>query len=301
MIMRHWMDCPIFTYGRLREWRIFTRRQGDAPNADTGEVCHDYNCFGRAVVLPGVTTEPAVYEDELESMCVASGEGAVQVNGQWHAIRAGSSFNIPPQLEHRFRNTGEEELEFIFGRRPLASTDGEFALAHWTEDRPEGQWGSAFQGHWNHIYRGPCCDVHIADIPPHKFAGPHDHTEILDEIWYVHSGNGWHWMGQDYRPHSPGYALWLDPTELHALMNPGETNVEYIYCASWPLVGDRERARPKDDKLPDSTPELIAALEDRLSIMAAAYRKTKIGIWNVDINLRRVEELIQALKERETT
>ncbi len=299
MIMRHWMDCPVTTYGRLREWRIFTRRQDHAPNADTGEVCHDFTCFGRAVVIPGIKTEPATYEDQVESMCVASGAGLLLVDGHEYPIRAGSTFNIPPGVPHHFGNPGDEELELIFGRRPPASTDGDFKLAHWTEDRPEGEWGSLFQGHWNHTYRGPSCDVHIADITPRKFSGPHDHTEILDEIWYVHRGNGWHWMGQDYRPQGPGHALWLDPTELHALMNPGETNVEYIYCASWPLVQDRERTRPQEESGPATTAEKIAALEDRFAALTKAYRKTRIGIWYVDQNIPRIERLIQSLKEGE--
>ena len=66
MIMKHWMHCPIVvTHGRLREWQIFKKRQGDHPNAETGEVCFDINCYGRAVLMPGVTTEPAAHDEEF--------------------------------------------------------------------------------------------------------------------------------------------------------------------------------------------------------------------------------------------
>ena len=106
-------------------------------------------------------------------------------------------------------------------------------------------------------------------------------------------------MSQDYRPQGPGYAIWLDPTELHALMNPGETNVEYIYCASWPLVQDRERTKPREEEIPATTAEKIAALENRFESLTKAYQKTKIGIWYVDQNIPRIEQLIQALKEGE--
>ena len=80
MIMRHWMDCPIIvTHGRLREWQIFTKRKGEMPHKDTGEVMYDIECYSRGVVLSGVTTEPTVHEGLLEQFFVSSGEGVVIV------------------------------------------------------------------------------------------------------------------------------------------------------------------------------------------------------------------------------
>ncbi len=296
MIMRHWMDSPIFTYGRLREWRIFTRRQGDLPNAETGQVCFEINTYGRAVVLPGVTTEPATHSGEVVCMCVASGQGALLLRGEEHPLRPGNSFSILPERQHRFRNTGDGELEFIFSRRPPASTDKSFAIHHWAEDRPKEVWGSIFQGHWHHIYRGPSCEVHIADIPPHKFSHPHSHTPVLDEIWYVHRGQGWHWMGREYRPHYPGWALWLDPSELHSLMNPTAADVEYIYAASWALVADRNRAQ-KEAPLPRTTAGRLAELERDFAELVEAYRKTDVYIFGVDQKIPRIEKLLKALKK----
>ena len=297
MIIRHWMDCPIVNNRRLREWRIFTRRQGDPPNAETGEVCFDFNCYGRAVVIPGVTTEPAVYEGEVESMCVASGEGHLVVEGQDFPIRAGSSFTVPAGIDHHFKNAGSVELELIFGRRPPASSDREFVLTHWTEDHVGTERGAFYQSHWNYIARGPVGEVHFGDIPPHKFGQPHNHIPAVDEIWYIQGGNCWHWMGQEFRPQSPGYALWLDPTELHALMNPGETNVEYIYCGSWALSRDRERQQKEEEALPGTSLEMVAALEKRFEGLFDAYRKTGLNIHGVDMNSPQIKRLIQALKE----
>jgi len=126
MIMKHWMHCPIVvTHGRLREWQIFKKRQGDHPNAETGEVCFDINCYGRAVLMPGVTTEPAAHDEEFENFFVIGGEGLVQVGRSKEAIRTGSSIAIPAGLEHRLRNTGEEELELVFCRRPHSSSEAE--------------------------------------------------------------------------------------------------------------------------------------------------------------------------------
>ncbi len=297
MIMRHWMDSPIFTYGRLREWRIFTRRQGDLPNAETGQVCFEINTYGRAVVLPGVTTEPATHSGEVVCMCVASGQGAVHLGNKKTEIREGSTFFIPAGARHRFQNTGDRELEFVFSRREPSPSDPKgFDHKHWTEDRPRDQWGALFQGHWNHVYRGPNTGLHIGDIPARKFSHPHNHPPTIDEIWYVNKGQGWHWMRQEYHPHTPGYALWLDPSELHSLMNPGNTDIEYIYCASaarW----IREQAQKKAEKTPTAPAAIAAALEQRVSALAAAYRKTGLSIFGVDQNLGEVEKLIKALKK----
>ena len=32
------------------------------------------------------------------------------------------------------------------------------------------------------------------------------------------NSQGWHWMGREYRPHYPGYALWLDPGETRSYL-----------------------------------------------------------------------------------
>ena len=297
MIMRHWMDSPIFTYGRLREWRIFTRRKGDRPNAETGEVCNEINTYGRAVVIPGVTTEPATYADEVVCMGVANGQGVLHLGAKKIPLRTGTTFFMPAGLRHRFQNTGDVELEFIFNRRDPGPADPKtFTCHHWSEDRHQDSWGSPMQGHWNHVPRGPGAGVLIADIPPRKFSHPHNHPPTIDEIWYVNRGLGWHWMRQEYHVHSPGYALWLEPSELHSLMNPNDENLEFIYSASandW----TRDQAGKKPEKLPATPAGLTAALEQRFGALAAAYRHTGLSIFGIDQNLAEVEKIIQALRK----
>ncbi|MBI4552441.1 MAG: cupin domain-containing protein [Candidatus Latescibacteria bacterium] len=302
MVIRHWMDSPIVTtHGRLREWQIFKKRQGTAPNAETGDVCFDFHCYGRAVVLPGVTTEPTTHDEEVESFFVSYGQGIVQEGKERREFREGSMLFIPAGIEHRITNTGSGELEMIYSRRPPSSRDADrmFGVRHWTEDRDQAIWGTPFQGHWHHIYRGPSCgDIHIGDIPPHKLSHPHNHPEVMDEIWYVRSGNGWHWMGQEYHEHTAGYALWLDPSELHSLMNPGDATVEYIYCSSGMLLMERmeaEKAAESEAKTNDPF-ELLARLEKHYKALVAGYRKTGVSIYRVEINIPGVEAQIEALR-----
>lgn len=301
MIMRHWMDCPIVvTHGRLREWQIFTKRKGDFPNKDTGEVCFDINCYSRAVILPGVTIEPTIHQDEVELFFVSKGEGLVQVGDEKKELRDGSSFVIPPGAEHRITNTGDQELEFILARRPLCSdgSDNHFVVRHWTEDRPQSQFGSPFQGHWHHIYRGPEAGIHMGDIPPRKLSHPHNHGAGLDEIWYVRKGNGWHWMGREYQPQTPGLALWLEPEEVHSLMNPSDENVEYIYCSSAKLLGDRAKSAPKkeEEKLTNAK-EVLNALEASFNDLVEAYNRPGISIHGVSLNIASVRRYIEELKK----
>lgn len=302
MIIKHWMDCPVVaTHGRLREWQIFTKRQGHTPNAETGAVCYDYSCYGRAALLPGVMTEPAAHEGEIESFFVSRGEGEVQVGKEKKSLREGSMIFIPAGAEHRLKNTGAEEMELIFSRRAPSTREAgaPFNVRHWSEDRDRDQWPSQFQGHWYHMWRGPTCgDIHIGDIPPRKFAHPHNHTDILDEIWYVRSGRGWHWMGQEYHEHTAGYAIWLDPTALHSLMNTGDTTLEYVYNASWELVRDRDEAAAASSREApmDDPAELLDRLEKQFKDLVDGYRRTGVSIHGVDRNIGGIQAKIQALR-----
>ena len=300
MIMRHWMDCPIVvTHGRLREWQIFTKRKGEIPNKDTGEVTYDIDCYSRAVVLSGVTTEPITHEGLLEQFFVVNGEGVVIVAGQEKAIRPGSSFVLPSGAAHRIRNTGADDLEFILARRPPCADGSEdgFVIRHWTEERPESQFGAPFQGHWNHIYRGPEAGIHVADLPPRKISHPHNHGPGLDEIWYIRKGNAYHWMGREYQPQTPGCALWLEPEEIHSLMNPSDETVEYIYCSSSALLSSRTPSAPEPAAEPSSREEIINALDAKFSDLVTAYQKTGISVHGIGQNIGEVRKYIKMLKE----
>ena len=112
----------------------------------------------------------------------------------------------------------------------------------------------------------------------------------------MNKGQGWHWMRQEYHVQSPGYALWLDPSELHSLMNPTDENLEYIYCAST-IELTRQQAQQKASKVPSSPAAIGAALEEKFGALVAAYRHTGLGIFGVEQNIGEVERLIKALKK----
>lgn len=118
MFIRHWKDSPIIvTHGRLRDWRIFTRREGDKPDRDTGAVMMNLNHYSRAVLLDGVKTEPTTHADEAEFMFVIGGRGVVRVGDEEAEVRDGSSFQIPAGVAHALVNTGCEELDLRAPRR----------------------------------------------------------------------------------------------------------------------------------------------------------------------------------------
>jgi mannose-6-phosphate isomerase-like protein (cupin superfamily) len=298
------MDCPIVvTHGRLREWQIFTKRRDGIPNPETGAVTFDFTCYARAVVLSGVTTEPIVHEGEVELFFVLDGNGVVRVEQEEREIREGSSFAIPTGKEHRLINTGTKDLELILARRPPCAdgSDDQFVVRYWMEDRDPSRWETPFQGHWNHVYRGPEAGIHIGDIPPHKISHPHNHIVGKDEIWYVRKGQGWHWMGREYHLQAAGWALWLDPEEIHSLMNPTDENVEYVYCASGKLLNERLRAAQEQTALeevnrPNDPESLLKRLEQVFGALVEAYHRTGISIYGVNVNIPKVEEVMTGLK-----
>lgn len=229
MYIRHWKDCPIFvTHGKLRDWQIFTRRKGDTPNKETGEVMINLNHYSRAVLIDGSSTEPTVHKDEVEFMHIVAGKGVLKVGNEEAEIRDGSSFQIPVWMEHVLINTQSEDLEMLT-MRCAPHPDGrnaKFIVRNWREP------GGGGKGHWNHLYKGPHVRIHAGSIAPRKISHPHFHDPEHDEIWYIAKGQGWHWMGEELHPQGSGWALWLVPTETHSLINPSDETIEYLYVAS---------------------------------------------------------------------
>ncbi|MBI4530208.1 MAG: cupin domain-containing protein [Candidatus Latescibacteria bacterium] len=289
MFIRHWLDCDhIVTHGRLREWVLFTRRQGTFPDKNTGAVMFNMDRYSRAVLLEGVRAEPTVHEGQAESVHVISGVGSLQVGTEEYPIRDGSSFEIPAGVEHRLANTGETELELLTCLYPANPGEGDVVLHNWRED------GSSGQSHWYHVYRGRGAGrIGNVDIPPRKISHPHNHPPDHDEVWYVTKGQGCHWMGRELHPQGPGWAVWLEPEELHSLFNPTDEWV-YSFCCIMrapekPVVREPER---------ESLPEEIEHLSREFEVLAEAYAKTGIAIGGVHRALPRIRETIERIKAR---
>jgi hypothetical protein len=139
----------------------------------------------------------------------------------------------------------------------------------------------------------------MGDLPPHKFSHPHNHMPGFDEIWYVHSGCGWHWMGRDYRMQTAGWALWLEPEELHSLMNVGDENLEYIYCSSAKLLADKARleSKPLEEK-PENPAEILKVLAEKFDALVEAYQQTGVSIHGVSANIGSIRGYISDLQEK---
>lgn len=288
MFIRHWLDCDlVVTHGRLREWVIFTRREGDRPDKNTGAVMFNLDHYARAVLLGGARTVPTVHEDQSESMYVIEGTGTLRAGSEEYALRDGVSFHLPAGMEHVLSSTGESELELLICLGP-AQPEEQFALHSWREDVATGQ------GHWYHIYRGPGAGrIHTGDIPPRKFPHPHSHPSGMDEIWYVVKGQGTHWVGRELHPQGPGWALWLEPEELHSLLNSTDEWVQYLYCAAHPVQAPEEEA-PEER----TVSEEVECLAEQFEALVAAYDATGVGIAGVGQAVPKIRASIEKIQAR---
>jgi len=286
MFIRHWLDCDlVVTHGRLREWVIFTRREGDRPDKDTGAVMFNLDRYARAVLLDGAKTVSTVHEDRSESMYVIEGTGTLRAGSEEYALRDGVSFHLPAGMEHVLANTGENELELLTCLGP-AQPGEQFQLHSWREDAETGQ------GHWYHIYRGPSAGrIHTGDIPPRKFPHPHNHPPGMDEIWYVVRGQGHHWVGRELHPQGPGWALWLEPEDLHSLVNPTDEWVQYLYCAA------RSAEIPAGEAPAErGAAEEATYLAEQFEALVAAYEATGVVIAGVSGTIPKIRASIEKIR-----
>lgn len=226
------------SHGRLWEWCVFTRRRGDRPDKETGEVMMNIDRYSRALLLDELATELASHPGEAEFLYVLQGRGYIQVGDVRRELRDGSSVQIPAGAEHVFANTGTADLELLLMRRaPLQDGEEQLVVRNWRELRDEAARRAAPEGsmaHWVHMHKGPFVGIHgfhSGMIPPRKIPEPHGHPPGMDELWYVSRGEGWHWVGEGIERQGPGCALWIPPETTHSLINIGDEMLEYVYCS----------------------------------------------------------------------
>ncbi len=66
----------------------------------------------RFTLAPGGYTPRHSHAHEHEVYCLA-GRGEVLIDGKWHSFEKDFVIFVPPQVEHQFRNVGDEELVFL--------------------------------------------------------------------------------------------------------------------------------------------------------------------------------------------
>lgn len=61
-------------------------------------------------IEPGCEISPHVHDNSHEFFYVVKGQGLFLVEGEWEPIRNGEALFAPKQIEHGFKNNGNEPL-----------------------------------------------------------------------------------------------------------------------------------------------------------------------------------------------
>ncbi|MET9772716.1 cupin domain-containing protein [Streptomyces sp. NPDC006367] len=98
-----------------------TRRGGDLRALLTPTTAGSTSGFmGVAIVQPGDRIAEHYHPYSEEFVYVTDGTLEVDLDGAPHALSVGQGVLIPPNMRHRFRNTGDVEARIVFHLGPLA-------------------------------------------------------------------------------------------------------------------------------------------------------------------------------------
>jgi mannose-6-phosphate isomerase-like protein (cupin superfamily) len=157
-----------------------------------------------------------------EVLYVAAGRGAVEVNGERHALEPDTGVYLAPGDRYAIENPGPGELHVVSVTAPAEESHaGDRGVTVCFADRP------ALPASPNREFRYlvnqdlGCRDVtqFVGLIPPGR-AAMHSHT--YDEVVYVVEGEGILHLGGASRPIAPGSCIHLPPLEEHCLENTGD-------------------------------------------------------------------------------
>ena len=208
-----------------------------------------------ASLLPKNQTQLAALPDQ-HFFIVKEGQGRLDDGRSYWDLKPGVAILAPPNVPHRFTNTGEKTVEMIMMRWTAAGTPGNELLVRDTEKLPYCEENA----HWNNTSK---CIFGAADglfqnermyvvmLQPWAMSAPHVHGEGTEEIWTkLTPGTAVINIGSELREMPENSAYLVPPTGItsHANFNLSKDKVEW-----WLYV-----ARGRAPAVASSTPNVSA-------------------------------------------
>ena len=168
---------------------------------------------------PGRSARRSV-DDRQEILYVASGSGAIEVDGERHELEQDTGVYLVPGDTYVVENAGPDELLVVSVTAPQEENGGRKAITVRYADRPVLPASPNREFRYLVNQDAGCRDVtqFVGIIPPGK-AGMHSHT--YDEVVYVVEGEGVLHLGGSETPIRAGSCIHLPPLEEHCLENIG--------------------------------------------------------------------------------
>lgn len=105
----------------------FDTRRTRVMYGENGAVNGEYFCQGFGVVQPGGTV-PVHDHYTIETYTILKGHGEITVGDEVEPVKEYDSVYIDHNLPHGLRNTGDEELHFMFVYAPKMIAE------HWAQE-----------------------------------------------------------------------------------------------------------------------------------------------------------------------
>lgn len=192
-----------------------------------------------------------------EVLGVLEGEGSLILDGERHALRAGTGIYARPRDRVRIENSGRAPLTLVSSRCPdpgprIDFEDGPAPRAPGTarlpspvvrfENQPTERAGDA---RWFRVLVNAstgCAEVtqFIGFIPPGRAP---DHFHEYEEVVCVLAGQGRFWSGESSTHISAGSCLYLPRRQPHCLENTGSESLQ-LYGLFYPSGSPAVRYRP---------------------------------------------------------
>ena len=232
-------NAPVhISHGGLLYHTILKNGDPYKPGA-SGAVLEYRKDISVATLLPKNKTQLATLTDE-HFFIVKNGEGRLDDGKNFWDLKPGVAILAPPNVPHRFTNTGDKTLEMVMLRWTAAGTPGNELLVRDTSQLPYCEENA----HWNNTSK---CIFSAADglfqnermyivmLQPWAMSAPHVHGEGTEEIWVkLTPGVAIINMGSELREMPENSAYLAPPTGItsHGQMNLSKENVEWwLYVA----------------------------------------------------------------------
>ena len=232
-------NAPVhISHGGLLYHTILKNGDPYKPGA-SGSVLEYRKDISIATLLGKNKTQLATLPDE-HFFLVKKGEGRIDDGKNYWDIKPGVAILAPPNVAHRFTNTGDQTLEMVMLRWTAAGTPGNELLVRNTENLPYCEENA----HWNNTSK---CIFGAADglfqnermyivmLQPWSMSAPHVHAEGVEEIWVkLTPGMATMNIGSELREMPENSAYLVPPTGItsHANFNLSKENVEWwLYVA----------------------------------------------------------------------
>jgi (S)-ureidoglycine aminohydrolase len=166
-------------------------------------------------------SSPRRLEGSQEVLYVASGTGALELDGGRHELEPGTGVYIAPGEEYAVDNPGPDEVVAVAVRAPGAAPPGpnRRVTVRWA-DQPSLPAGTTREFRYLINQDAGCPDVtqFLGVIVPSRVP---DHSHVYDEVIYVLEGEGTLHIDDRHTPIAAGSCIHLPPLLVHCLENHG--------------------------------------------------------------------------------